>query len=146
MFYSVPPSEVTPKPFAELRVFFFTDKKLTREDLIIAKKSMATILKRLMIVFHTLPYAIELKRADYEEKQELDLIRGKLITEIHGFEVEEIDIDEVSQWFKERKKRLLLNEMYRYARFYRKDGTIKREYDEWDIRKLEERIKEIIGE
>jgi hypothetical protein len=142
MFYSVPPSEATPQPFAELRVFIFTDIKPTKEEIILAKRGMRVILEKLMIIF---PVLIELlehiepkwKEIDYDERQDIDLIRGKLITEIHGFEVEEIDIDEVNRWFKERQKELLLHQPYRYVRFYKKGGTIKREYDEWEIRERE---------
>jgi hypothetical protein len=141
MFYSVPPSKVTPTPFAELRVFFFMETEPTRSELIIAKRGMKVILERLMDVFFTLPYAIDKGRADYEEEMSMDGIRARIRTEIHGFEVEEVDVDEVSKWFKERHKVLRLLENYRYARFYNEDGTIKKEYDEWDIREAERRME-----
>jgi hypothetical protein len=137
MFYSTPPSEATPRPFAELRVFFFKDKELTRNELRLVRRGLRAILDGLLDVFHTLAYARGIGKADYDEELSLDDIRGKIVTEIHGFEVEEVDIDEVSKWFLERHKTLLLDEPYRYARFYRRDGTIKKEYDEWDIRGLE---------
>lgn len=137
MFYTTKVGGKTPTPFAELRVFFFTDRKPTLDELRIARAGMREILDALFEIFTSLAMAIDMKAVNYDEDMPVTSISAKIKTEIEGFEVEEIDFDEVMEYFKTEKRRFKFFENFRYARFYKPDGSIKREYDEFDIRRYE---------
>ena len=144
MFYSIPPSKKTPTPFAELRVFVFKEIPLTTFQLNVLKAGLRAILDRLMRIFWSLSYAREIKRrADFEEEIKQQEFGGRIVTEIHGFEVEDIDYDEVSEWFMsydgvdETPAVIEFDVPFRYVRFYDEYGGIKKEYNEWDIRGME---------
>lgn len=141
MWYAIPPSRDTPVPFAELRVFFFLVRKPTMDEIAIAKRGMRKILKGMLYVFSSITDAVDAGRADFKEEMGVDEVRGRIRTEIRGFEVEAVDLDEVLEWFRRPVRTLRILENYRYARFYDIFGEIKAEYDEWDIRKHEDRLR-----
>lgn len=140
MFYATKPSSKTPTPFAEFRVFFFSDKALSLTEKARVEKLMRTITDKLILLYGNIRKGIKNGNVRFEDTFDTKILFAKrIITEIHGFEIEEIDYDEFVDTFKTSRgiKGAKFFEFYRYVRFYRTDGTIKAEYDEWDIRKRE---------
>lgn len=100
----------TPRPFLELRVFIYHDKKLLdfQSDKLV--KEMYAVLDYLEWTF------------DNIVKSVLD---GSVRQRTDGFENESIDEDEVVDDMKRAGyKEVKLNELYRYAVFYKKNGTL----------------------
>lgn len=142
MYYGLPPSERTPKPFAELRVFVFKDHPLSLIEINTLKKGLRAILERLAVSIQSINIASLQGKVSVEEDQEVKMFGGKIITEIHGFEIEEVDYDEVAKYFKsyfvyETTPTIPLDEPFRYVAFYDHNQEIRAEYDEWDIRRIE---------
>ncbi|MEM1543710.1 MAG: hypothetical protein QXP52_02260 [Candidatus Aenigmatarchaeota archaeon] len=142
MYYSKPPTTNTPNPFAELRVFVFKDHPLSLLELNTLKRGLKAILERLAMMIQSINIASIQGRVVVEEGQEVTSIDGNIITEIHGFEVEEVDYDEVAQYFRSRFEdetppTIPFDVPFRYVRFYDLDGDIKTEYNEWDLREIE---------
>lgn len=145
MYYSRPPSDKTPQPFAELRVFVFKDHPLTMFEINTIKKVLKEIIERLAVTIESINHAILQGKVLVSEDQEVIPIDGKIVTEIHGFEVEEVDYDEVAQYFRSRfadetPSTIPFDIPFRYVRFYDLDGEIKTEYNEWDLIEAEKQI------
>jgi hypothetical protein len=99
----------TPTPFAEFRVIKYLDRPPTDKD----EKDLDDALNRLEWIFQSIWFA---KR------------QGKMRTEIDGLESEKISEGEV---------RGMLNQIVRYVAFFKQDGTIKADYDESEIARIE---------
>jgi hypothetical protein len=138
------PKKETPLPFCEFRVFIFKNRPLTLIEQITIKRVLRTILEKMRYLFWSIAHAMAVTRnVGYDEKTEFNFpIRGNIVTEIHGFEVEEVDYDEVAQYFRSNgtpimPERIPFDIPYRYACFYDEYGMPKAEYNEWDIQRME---------
>lgn len=107
MYYATEIKRETPTPFAELRVFVFTNNPEGWED------GLDQALKRLEWIFFSLGDSLK---------------QNKITAEISGLEVEPVDKDEVTA---------PLNQIQRYFALFGAKGKIKEDYDETDIIKLE---------
>lgn len=141
MYYAKPPTKKTPDPYAEVRTFVFKTHPLTRLELQTIKKGLRAITERTVRLF-SIYDALLKDRTYHEEEMKMESIEGKIVAEIHGFEVEEVDYDEVAEYFKSRgryeiPKVIPFDVPFRYVRFYSLDGEVKAEYNEWDIREKE---------
>jgi hypothetical protein len=142
------PSTSTPTPFCEMRAFIFKDRPLSAFEYRRIYNVLKAILDRLHFgIFWSLSFAENIRGAAVsEERPEINFpIRGNIVTEVHGFEVEEIDFDEVAQYFRsngvpEVPKTIPLDIPFRYACFYDEYGMPKKEYNEWDIQQMEASI------
>jgi len=145
---AVEPSVETPTPFCELRAFIFKDRPLSVFEYRRIYNVLKAILDRLHYgIFWSLSYAGEVRRtATYDEREEANFpIRGRIVTEVHGFEVEEVDLDEVAQYFRsngvpEMPRTIPFDIPFRYACFYDEHGLPRMEYNEWDIQEMETSI------
>lgn len=133
----------TPEPFVEIRSFIILDKKPTILEEKICKKGLEAVIKYTETLFDSLHDAKRANSLDqpFEGNLEKDMIRTQFpastrpVMEIDGYEVEKVDVDEVSKFFKDNK--LKMNEVYRYVGFYNMNGNINFEYDEDDIKHVE---------
>jgi len=113
MFYASKPKKKTPKPFAEFRVFLFETRKISNRSRIIK------VLNTTMKYFPSISFANR---------------KGLLRVVIEGEELEEIDEDELQINFKTTGwKKLEFNRCYRYVAFFKKDGTIRKDYNDKQI-------------
>lgn len=157
----------TPSPFLELRSFVFLDKiPNPTQELRIKRALKEAIENDLMHDF--LGHIFESGRQDqsfsFLSRQTAKPISLKQITnrfriEIEGYEVEQIDLDEIMHeniywsespiqgnidhhFFKYQRVQggqrlhLNVNQVYRYVAFYNDQGDIDGEYDEFEIRKV----------
>jgi hypothetical protein len=169
------PRKDTPEPFMELRSFIFLDRLPAGIYLGNLRKSLDSSIREMME--KVLPHIFKGKEGNYEymEQEPKGQINLKQKTryfkvEIDGFEVEQIDLDEI---FSERlywnvkgyrmpfdhtffnksrigrvlsdreKLGLTTRRIYRYMAFYDEDGDIKGEYDEGDLREIMKKISSI---
>jgi len=157
MYYSKPEyKKRTPDPFVELRVFVFRKTEPTQIEKQTIKDYFSKILDSLEILFPSIVESKEYKKVLRDEKTEQTILRIKKKTtervtiEIDGYEIEQIDFDEAMKFFKGRSKRIIFNKPYRYVAFFDTDGEIKKDYNEFEIRRmekmLEERLKKETGE
>lgn len=164
MYYAKIKKKETPDPFCEIRAFTFLPYEPTTTLQMRIKKELENAIHQLIVEF--LPHIFFSEKNEFyeESKEELQSILVKKLTEqvkieIDGWEVEEIDIDEIMKdyliggevrhWFRqdraEKKKfRLNFGIIYRYVAFFDEEGNIKGEYDEWDIRKKLEELRSLI--
>lgn len=156
----------TPIPFMEMRAFVFLDS--------IPNPMIELRIKRLLktaidedLMHNFLPHIFETERADqsfsFLTRQTAKQIGLKQLTnrfriEIEGYEVEQIDLDEIMHepiyWREDPIGReidhhlfkfsrvqggvrlhLNTNQVYRYCAFYDEYGNLDGEYDDFDIRK-----------
>lgn len=149
MFYAVTIKKKTPTPFCEIRAFMFTKKRPISLMLNIIKERLTReieITERLLDSINRVKYVIPTETGrdvvywstDYEE-HELEVKKkfGTIKVEIDGYEIEDIDADEVMSMFKKMKKNIAFNFIYRYVAFFDTSGNIGFEYDEDYIAKLE---------
>jgi hypothetical protein len=145
----------TPSPFMEIRVFTF----LGRPPSPVLESQLKITFKRVIegIKLNFLPHIFEsdmnFKPEFGEDKKSFSLkeLTQRFRIEIEGFEVERVDLDEITLgYFKreriERGHKLHLNTgvIYRYVAFYNPDGTIKKpDYDEFSIREVIGKLKEL---
>lgn len=134
----------TPNPFVEIRAFIFSKTKPTIREEKIYKRGFEAVINNTENLFVSI---VEAKRQDALDDPEWSDLEEEMIRaeypktqpivdmEIDGFEVEEVDIDEVTKFFKGEK--LEFDEIYRYVAFYNPDGTISFEYDEHDCQSIE---------
>jgi hypothetical protein len=141
------PSITTPTPFCEARVFIFKDRPLSVFEYRRIYNVLKAILDRLHYTFGYLSWSEVMTRSTtHEEREEANFpIRGKIATEVHGFEVEEVDLDEVAQYFRsngvpEVPKVIPFDIPFRYVCYYDEHGLPKAEYNEWDIQRMESSI------
>jgi len=145
----------TPSPFMEIRAFMFLENS--------PSPTMESQLRRIFkdaiegVKLNFLPHIFESDmnfRPEYAEDRtsfSLKELTQRFKIEIEGFEVERVDLDEITLgYFKqertERGHRLHLNTgvIYRYVAFYNPDGTIKKpDYDEFSIREVMGKLKEL---
>jgi hypothetical protein len=125
MYYTTLEDTETPKPFCEIRAYVFLKNKPTPIEIARWKKQLTSELNWLQTIF--LNKSRHYKREPEKDKVEVRAIGVKGITgtkkvkmEIDGFEVEEVDIDEVIKSF----DRITFGKIYRYVAFYKKDRTI----------------------
>jgi hypothetical protein len=157
----------TPSPFLELRAFVFLDKIPNPTQEVRIKRALKdTIENDLMHDF--LGHIFESGRQDqsfsFLSRQTAKPISLKQITnrfriEIEGYEVEQIDLDEIMHepiyWTENpingqidhhlfkfsrvqggMRLHLNVNQFYRYCAFYDEQGDLDGEYDEFEIRKV----------
>lgn len=133
----------TPEPFCEIRAFIFSKTKPTAREEMLYKKGLKAVINNTENLFISI---VDAKKEDALddpewgdlEKQTVDTEfpkTPKVEIEIDGYEVEEIDLDEVAQWVKE--DRLHFDFIYRYVAFREPDGTIGHDYDEEDCQAIE---------
>jgi len=146
MYYSDIAGRFTPTPIAEFRAFVFLDHEPTNTEKILLKKRLSELIsgteELAFVPFYkslesgkTMPYPedeTELKPFSMVKKE------GKIMIEIDGFEVEEIDVEEVSEYFKGIKERIQFGKPYRYVIFFKEDRKrgMKARYFEEDIRRF----------
>jgi hypothetical protein len=145
----------TPSPFMELRAFVFLGRPPSPTMESQLKNTFRRVIEGIKLNFlpHIFESEMNFKPEFGESKQAFSLkeLTQRFRIEIEGFEVERVDLDEITLgYFKqeriERGHRLHLNTgvIYRYVAFYNPDGTIKKpDYDEFSIREAIGRIKEL---
>ncbi len=133
----------TPDPFVEIRAFIFSRTKPTVKEEMLYRKGLDAVINNTENLFTSI---VDAKRQDALDDPEWgDLTTEGISTEtpttprvemeIDGYEVEEIDLDEVSQYYKGDK--MIFDEIYRYVSFREPDGSIGFDYDENDIQSIE---------
>lgn len=141
MYYSTVEGGQTPTPFAEVRAFLFTKMRPTRIGEEMIKKRLRDAIEKMMPLFFTLTEAEAMGKAYYETKQELSEMavtkkEGEIKVEIDGFEVADVDVDEVLEFFKGKRVKITYDDVFRYVRFDY-DTRPSKEYDEYEIRYLQ---------
>lgn len=160
----------TPEPVVELRVFFYTDIMPRPEELENLKKGMKSTIDRMELLMNREYQRVmgsEETKSSLQEAKELDTVephedwdnspivvrrpvRPSAKMEIDGWEVEEVDLDEMRYGWKEENVPSFFEFRlpYRYIAFFDENGNIKvgafgqrYEYDEVDIRAWEDRAR-----
>jgi hypothetical protein len=163
MWYAVNPKTDTPIPFAEFRVFIFCRRKprtITEKLLLIdkLKKKLDTLILLTTTGFQDAEgggfiYGDDTPLREVEVKVKKKQI-GKMMVEINGHETEPLAViksyrmvnkEPVQTYiFKTIPRPIELYEkygtIYRYMAFFDKFGLLKRDYDEFEIRKLEKQV------
>jgi hypothetical protein len=143
----------TPDPFLEIRAFCFLPQQPTatlearwqRELLKAIKEIEDVLLDHINLDPRNYDIMLDTRKTSISVKQLTKFFK----IEIEGWEVEQVDIDEIMQddpdhrYFRKERievgSRLKLNTgvIYRYMAFYNPDGTLKKpDYDEKDIREM----------
>jgi len=135
----------TPTPFCEIRAFIFLEKLLPQMQMAALKNMLKRNIEKVKTDF--LPHIFFTDKNEYDGRelhQVTDFTLGDVNRRarviIEGYEVQEIDIDEiVDAHFKQSRKEygrqlpIKTDIIYKYVAFYTDDGMISREYDNWDI-------------
>ena len=154
----------SPQPFVELRSFLFLDRIPTPLEEVRIKAALRLSIDEVMHKFLPHIFLTDKQDYNMISRETAKPISLKSLTrmtkiQIEGFEVEPMDIDEVLNepiyWRElngriehglfsqdtrnvvmQGRKRLQLNTnyIYRYVAFYLEDGSIKRDYDEFEIK------------
>lgn len=156
-YYAIEPkTRRTPTPFCEIRAFIFFKKRPTQLMLNLTRER----LKRQIELTEKLIDSIRRVKFEIPEETGKEIVywttdaddhiievkkkREEIKLEIDGYEVEDVDRDEILAFFKTMKKRISFNTIYRYVAFFEPDGSIGFEYDEDYLIMLEmEALKEI---
>lgn len=142
------PSSETPDPICEIRAFVFLENKPTVYEYKLLKEGLTQVINYTENLFYSIYIADEkgLLTKTTSEDPEITEIRTvipatpRIVFEIDGYEVEKIDLDEVTRHFKDDVTKAKFNEIYRYCGFYdqhTKDIDPSKEYDEYSIVSIE---------
>jgi len=133
----------TPSPFVEMRAFIFSKTKPTMREEILYRKGLEAVINNTENLFVSIVDAKKQNLLDSPEWSSIET-QGidtetpptqRVVMEIDGFEVEEVDIDEVSKYYKSEK--MEFDEIYRYVAFFDQNGEITYDYDEDGILSIE---------
>jgi hypothetical protein len=138
----------TPDPFCEIRVFTFFKNKPTQLQIRIKTNQMWRELERTERLFDSINLAKNELAAkgkevvqwnNNEQFNTLAAVKkaGHIKVMIDGHELEDVDVDEVMQFFNKLKHRIKFNYLYRYVAFFDNSGNIKAQYDEDAIQNIE---------
>jgi len=137
----------TPNPFVEIRAFIFSKTKPTFREEMLYKKGLEAVINNTENLFSSIVEAKKQDALDDSEWKDLETepvsteypATPRVEMEIDGYEIEEVDIDEVSDWFAKNNipDKLEFDSIYRYVAFFNPDGTIEYEYGEPEIEGIE---------
>jgi hypothetical protein len=159
MWYSIAPKKrETPTPFAEFRAFIFLkDKPPTPLLELSIKRRLKDAVDKLKEICPSIIESYKNGTADFDDKTLMEEVKatkkeGIIKIEIDGYEIEPMDImnfvtivndnEIMLHLLKQTPKKIPFDEIYRYMAFFSQTGMIKKDYDEFEIRELEQREPE----
>jgi hypothetical protein len=164
MFYTALKKGATPDPFAEFRAFMLLQEKPPTRliEINLRNKLEKTLDWLIENVFVFQRDAINQGAVSVDDKYTIERISaskkvdGRLKIEINGFEVEKVDVNEITTMvndspvrrplFKRPFRKMPFNQTLLYVAFFNPDGTLKRDYDTIEIRMLMDRVQGSVEE
>ena len=131
----------TPEPFCELRAFVFLPKKPSIYELKLLNNGLIQVINYTENLFQSIQVAqdmdsIETDEALYEQGIRVQPATPQSFLQIDGYEVSQIDKDEIERMFGDRQK-IHFHDIHRYVAFYDQFGNIHKEYDSTNISQIE---------